>query len=325
MAFAASGVAGLAVAGAGAAASAYGASQMASAASQSPLSRGQRGISDKLSQYLMTFLHPYVNHLGQQRASLEGATPYTGDFLSPLMPQYGQMLGLLGQYRAPSMSSQLNQQWQQMIGGKPAYQAKLDPTTTAKYFSEAVTNPMMHTFNTSILPQINEGFAGVGAFSSRQGDARQRALSDIGSNLTGQLGQFQLSNQQMQEQLNSQLAELAAQRSMQALQGYTQNQLNYANQPLLAAGAFNEVLRGLQARTDSAQGMQYNEFLRQQPENNPIMQMMMQYIGTPQKNVVMPPNYVAQALQGASGGVGLWQALAQNNQPQNQWQQNGLP
>ena len=190
----------------------------------------------------------------------------------------------------------------------------LDPATTAKYFESAVTNPMMHTFQTQIAPQIREGFAGVGAFSSRMGEARGRALSDLQSNLTGQLGQFQLANQQEQERLNAQLADTAQQRALQSLQAYGQQQLAFANQPLLAAGAMGNFLGPLQQREDQGALAKYQDFIRTQPENSPYLNAMLNYIGQQQQALVQQPNYLAQGIQGAGGGLGIWQALSQSGQ-----------
>lgn len=309
----------IAVGGIGAAATVGGAAMQANAANKSPLTWSQSKISDQLGALLRQQIYGSYTSKGGLRYNTRPTTPFQGDFLGELMPQYGQALDLLGGYKPYQMSQWMDSSWKSAIAGTPSYQAKLDPGTTAKYFEQAVQNPMMHTFQTQVLPQINEGFAGVGAFSSRRGDAGQRALSDLQSNLTGQLGQFQLGNQQMQEQMNAQLAESAAQRSLSALSGYQQAQMNMANQPLMAAGAFNEVLRGLQGRIDSEKTMQYQDFLRTAPENSPYLQLMMQYLGMPQKNTVIPPNYVGEALKGGAGGIGLWQSL---NQPQQQPQTN---
>lgn len=284
---------------------------------KSTLTWGQKKVSDELGQFLREQL--FQTEHGYTQAHT--ATKYGGQFTAPLMPQYGQALDLLSSWQPASISGKQQNQWQELMRGQPAYQAKLDPTTTAKYFDQAVTSPMMHTWNSVIAPQINEGFAGVGAFSSRQGQAKQQSLSDLQSNLTGQLGQFQLSNQQEQERLNSQLAESAAQRSLQAIGAYGQQQLSYANQPLLAAGAYHSILQSLQARQDQEKQAQYQDFLRTAPENNPWVGQMLAYTGQQQQAAVQQPNYLGSGIQGAGGGLSIWQALNQNQnlgQPQQQ-------
>lgn len=286
---------------------------------QSTLSRGQGDISNRLAKFFQGMIFPTTDKYGHTKYQFRGATPYRGDFLAPLMGQYGQAFDMLNSYNPAAMSSKQQNEWGNLMGGRSAsgqagYQAQLDPTTTAKYFESAVTNPMMHTFQSQILPQINEGFAGVGAFSSRQGDARQRALSDLQSNLTGQLGTFQLANQQEQQRLNSQLYEASQQRALQALQGYGQQQLSFANQPLLAAGAMGNFLQPLQQRQDQGVLAGYQDFLRMTPENNPYMASMLQYISQQQKALVQQPNYLSQGIGGVAGGLGIWQALSQNQQ-----------
>lgn len=296
----AAGVGGAAVGGIGAATS--------QPKNKSTLTWAQSKVSDNLGQ----FLRQQIYQSPGGYSYLNTATPYSGQFLGNTLPQYGQALDLLGSYQAPSVSGKQQDEWQSLMSGKPAYQSQLDPATTAKYFDQGVTSPMMHTWQTQIAPQINESFGNVGAFSSRQGQATQQSLSDLQSNLTGQLGQFQLSNQQQNNQLNAQLAENAQQRSMQALQAYGQQQMSFANQPLLAAGAFQQVLGSLQQRQDQEAQAKYQDFLRTTPENSPWLNQMQAYTGQQQQASVQQPNYLGSAIQGAGGGLSIWQALQQN-------------
>lgn len=77
----------------------------------------------------------------------------------------------------------------QYIGGqlsadKQLTDDMLDSVLGTDKFVEQVSNPMMRTFKEYVEPQISNSFRRGGLFSSSRGNAIQRALGDLQSNLT---------------------------------------------------------------------------------------------------------------------------------------------
>lgn len=125
---------------------------------------------------------------------------------------------------------------------------------------------MLRAFDQSIAPRLAAGFAGSGAtFSSNRGRATRTALEGLQTNLASELARMQYSNQQ----LSAQLAESAANRQLQSV-GLAEQ---LAMAPMSRAVAMSQALSPFQAQQQALADAQYQEFLRQAPENDPYLQM----------------------------------------------------
>ena len=117
----------------------------------------------------------------------------------------------------------------------------LNPQATADYIQKSVAAPLMQQYQQTIMPQINEGSASIGALkASRRGFAQQQALQTLQTNVAQQLGQAQLSNQQLQTQLAAGLVN----QSQLAIQPFVPLAANAGsgasiNLPQQAGGGFN--------------------------------------------------------------------------------------
>lgn len=181
-----------------------------------------------------------------------------------------------------------------VLSGKPAY--TLNPQVTDQYFTDAVANPMMRNFQQRIAPQIAESYAGSGAlFSSRRGQAVQQGLSDLQANLAGQRATLAYQDQS----LSASLANDAANRQLQGI-GLANT---YTQQPLTSALLQQQILAPFQDQQNTAAQNSYNEFLRQQPANNPYAQLALAFVGQSQQAAFQKTNPYVKAGVGIAGGA----------------------
>jgi len=161
----------------------------------------------------------------------------------------------------------------------------------------------MNNYLRKIAPQIDQGFAGVGAFSSRQGDAKARALSDMNNSLLGQLGDFQFKNQQQQAAYDFQGQENAQGRMLQSIQLAQQ----VANSPLASASMMTQALAPFQNFEQGKLDTKFNEFQRTAQENSPWLKYGMDYLGRNQSVTYNPRQ--SGGIGGALGGMATGGAL----------------
>lgn len=194
-----------------------------------------------------------------------GASPY--DSTQRVAPMIPGMENVLQSLQGVNLSTLLPQQEAAVLrglSGQSSYDLSI-PATTA-FFQDSVAAPMLRTFDQSIAPRIAAGFAGSGAtFSSNRGRATRTALEGLQTDMGAQLAQMQYANQQM----SAQLAESAANRQLQSV-GLAEQ---LAMAPMSRAVGMTQALSPFQAQQQALADAQYQEFLRQAPENDPYLQM----------------------------------------------------
>lgn len=155
---------------------------------------------------------------------------------------------------------------------------------------------MIRTWDRDIAPRLDQSFARLGGtFSSRRSLARQDSLDSLSTQLTSQLGQAQLANQQM----NAQLYEQAAQRQLQAVQLAEM----LANAPATRASSYTQALSPFQAYAQKLADTQYQEFMRMAPENDPWARMALPALGAQPQTVVKQPTDFSSLIGAALGAV----------------------
>ena len=78
------------------------------------------------------------------------------------------------------------------------------PGEVSDYFKEAVADPLMTQFKEEIIPQINDSMAARGAlFGSNRANTTRLAARDLDQALASKLGDWQMSNQQLEAKLTS--------------------------------------------------------------------------------------------------------------------------
>lgn len=184
------------------------------------------------------------------------------------------------------------------LSGNPSY--SVDPAATAQYWKTAVQTPMLREFDLNVKPRIAEGFAGLSGFSSRQGQAQARALTDMTVAGNAQLANWQQQNQSLQAQLN----ESARARQMQGV-GLANS---LAMQPLYGASALQQFGMPYQQRADALNAAQYGEFQRTALENNPWLNTALNYVGQTKQIAYNTSNPIGGALGGALGGGAMGMA-----------------
>lgn len=195
--------------------------------------------------------------------------------------------------------------------GTPSF--RFDPKTADEFYRKSVEAPLLRDFDRNIAPRIAQSFAGVGAFSSRQGTAIADALSGLNTNLAGERSRIMYQDRAMAAQAaeaaagrrfgamstNAQLSDAAMGRSLQASQLASQFDL----QPLLAGGQMASLLAPFQQRVDMQAQAGYNEFLRTLPENSPYTALALNFINQ-QHQAFMPQQGGLGAALG--GGIGTY-------------------
>jgi hypothetical protein len=243
-------------------------------------------------------IHQITPNLNQE------ATPFQGQIVPGLIPQYGQVMNQIQGYNPSQQNSQIQQALTQQLSGQPT---KLIGKGLPKgYLQNTIMAPLLHEFDTKIAPRISQGFAGVGAFSSREGTALGHALSDLNVSAQQQFGQANYAQQQQAQQLNFQAAESAAQRQQNAIALGAQQTLL----PLQQTSAISQLLNPFQQRADLQSQSRYQEFLRTIPENSPYFNDALALIGQSTKSFYNPPNPFAQAIGNVGGLLGIGGLLA---------------
>jgi hypothetical protein len=182
----------------------------------------------------------------------------------------------------------------------------LSPDKTLSYFKNAVQNPMLNAFDKQIEPRIREAFAGVGGFSSRQGQATGDALRDLSIDMSRQLAESQMTNQRLTADMAYRADEAAAQRTYGADQLAAQlrqrgqlaqlAELQYLRQqPLTSAAQYMQTLSPFQAKEEQRIADTKAEFSRMTQENSPWLQLGLQYLGR---------SFGSTTTQSAGGGIG---------------------
>jgi hypothetical protein len=261
----------------------------------SSLTKGQQGVANLVAEFLAPGVlgekySPQAQDLLKGSKIGQGATPYSGTLVSPLLPEYNQVKNLAFQSSPNKLDNASQSAVLNLLGGGGAQE--LSPSATTKYFQENVSKPMFREFDRSVAPRIKEAFAvGGGTFNSRRGIELSNAVGDIQQTVAQQLGAAQLQNQQFGAQLGQQ----ARVQGLAAAPGLR-------NQNITQAALLEGVLSPFQERKDLQTNAQYQEFLRTAPEANPYLNLAMGFVNSPQLGVYNKPNTVA-PIAGALGGA----------------------
>ena len=252
----------------------------------------QVGTLDLGQQSIWAALAPWLaGRVGQ------GATPYEGQLTAGMQPAQQNAMSLLGQfmgqgYQTP-MASQMATSLQQMS----------DPTAMAQRYQQAAM-PVAQQAMAQMMPQMKEEFVGTGTRLSQ-------GLVDRGGQLAQNLSQQVAAG-----------AQQAAQQGMQtaaslypAVLGAEQAQMQYPWQQAQAGMQMGEMARQIEQQQLTAQ---FQEFLRTQPENAPLLQAMLQALGLQTQQTVVDPgqeSFLASLLQGMAPGVGMGLGAALGSRP----------
>ncbi len=226
-----------------------------------------------------------------------GATPFEGELVAPLVPELqaaqDQFSGFEGGDQFDELSAAAVER---ALSGEPSFD--VSDEATAERFERGVAAPLRRDFETNIAPLIDESFASRGgSFSSRRGEARARALTDI--SLRGQ--SILAGQQQENQQLQAALSESAANRQMAGV-GLAE-QVSMA--PLLRSQALTTTGAPFQLYEQSLRDAQYSEFLRMAPENNPYVQAALGYLNVQTLGLRPRNTRNLDALSGAISGAGF--------------------
>jgi hypothetical protein len=190
-------------------------------------------------------------------------------------------------------------------------QSTLTAQDTQNYIQKGLYDPALMNFNQSVVPQIQQGFAGQGAtFSSRMGQAISTAGQNMMTQLGGQAANVTMQNEQVRSQQdltaqqsnNANKLALYGQQSQNALQGaQVAGQLtSSALQNLLAQNSANWQYQNQANQSSLAT---YQDWLRQQPGNNPALGQAQQFIGTQMMSAYNKPPSPLMSLLGMGGGM----------------------
>lgn len=187
----------------------------------------------------------------------------------------------------------------------------IDPASTASYINKSVATPLLRQYDQSIMPRINDSFASVGALmSSRRGFAGQQALEGIQNTIGQQLASAQLSNQQLNANLQLGYGQLGAGLTGQphmAIQPYRSVSMNGGpGMNGFGSNGFSLNMQPVQRSWNSGgQQMPQNQMMSQQQQGlyDPQMsdsQTLMNYANQPPQNPQDISGYL-DALLGGSG------------------------
>lgn len=148
----------------------------------------------------------------------------------------------------------------------------VSPSAVSKLFAEGVKAPMVSDFQRRMDTQVREDFAAHGALgSTRYAEAKSRAFEELNRNLTSELSMMQYQALGLQAQLE----ESAKQRQLGAVgeaQKYKESQLGLA-------GMMQQLGAPYQAHAQAGLDAQREEWMRTQPEYNPLIQGAQNFLG----------------------------------------------
>jgi len=216
--------------------------------------------------------------------------PYPGEMIAPMIPELDALRGGfdLAVAQAQSVSDNIDQAVFGLFNS-------ISPEVTLDLFEKGVQTPMLRTFQQEIAPMIKEQYAGAGQggfFSSKRGDEFSRQLGNVQTNLTSQLAGWQRENQLLEAQRSLQIPG-----ALQQLQQMPYQNLSMQQQFLAPYQIYEQTLKDAE----------YQEWLRQQPQNSPYMQLAMSYLGVPMVGASQTSPWATQltsSLIGAGGQVG---------------------
>ncbi len=223
----------------------------------------------------------------------QGATAYSGQTFAPMGQDF---YDAVDSYRSfmEDMDQPLSSAAQQAISGKAGF--TYDPKESSSYWEKNLATPAMSTWQNTIAPQIKEGFAGGGLFSSRLPQMlTQEASNFYGQSLVPALYSAQMSDRQM----GIASKESALDRQSQMLPFVSSMGGMLAGQGMSIAGA-------QQQQQQLALDDRFNQFLRMAPENNPWLQTATAWRGSPSTvtNIHTPGTDWAGGLMSLGGALG---------------------
>ena len=138
-----------------------------------------------------------------------GIEPYRGRRYAGTNPFYEAFFSALK--RSPELTAQ-KEAIARALSGEPSY--KTSPQLTKEIFEKRVKAPALQTWETELVPEIMEQFAGAGALSS---SGLNRALAESARKLTTDLASTYGSMLEQERNLEARLAEAAANRALSAI------------------------------------------------------------------------------------------------------------
>jgi len=190
-----------------------------------------------------------------------GVEAYPGTRIPETPQSLQDYLSQAGGYLQSPMYQQGETALSRALSGQPAWDTDLGKAED--YWNQAFYQPALNQYQRQTLPQIRENFAGFGGYrTSGREEAERRSLNDLITNLQGERAGL-LWNE---VQSGRQAQESALQRALQAVPTAQAYQLGGLN-TLLGAGQTQYQLE--QAPLEE----QYQNWLYQQPYNNPYLQM----------------------------------------------------
>lgn len=252
----------------------------------STLTSGQKQIASQLQGYL-------GGQIGQTSSA------YPGQITAPLNVGLRQGANQLNNFQAGLGQTQSQQAIQGLMSGGSIH-STLGTQDTQNYIQQGIYNPALLNFQQTTLPQITQAFAGQGAsFSSRAGTAVQRASSDLNTQLAGQAANVTMQN----EQLRSQQDLTAQQANASNVLGASQLNSNLSTSALSNILAQNNQNWQYQQYANLGSNAQYQDFLRQLPQNNAAVTQGLQFIGGQQLSAYNPTQSGLASVLGLFGGM----------------------
>ncbi len=156
-----------------------------------------------------------------------------------------------------------------ILSGRPS--TTIDERATEEYFEKSIATPLSKRFVAEVLPKISRAYKG---FTSRRGQAVERAYSDFADVLSGRYSELRYAD----EQARRALAESAAVRQA----GMLPQAQGILTAPMQTALGFGSVMSTVQAK-------RLQEAQRMLPESNPWIAQAMQFLGIPMTQIVDRP------------------------------------
>lgn len=207
----------------------------------------------------------------------KGLEPYEGKRVAGMTPYEKAALGKLGQYmegEPSSMFGNVEKSLIKLLSGEPSTQ--ITPGTTQEFYKQSIEKPTKKAFYEEHLPSIEEQYIGPGTY---WGGERAGASADAIMGLQDFLGGKKAEYAYKDEIARRQLAESGQQRMLGAVGPAQQYSEFMTELPLLQSDAGMRIGRLERTLEQRQLDFDYQDFIRTQPEMNPILQMAMQFLG----------------------------------------------
>lgn len=233
--------------------------QLGSSSTKESSNQSQFSFPIKIDTWTPEHWDQFRKIAGITSAGLEGpATAYPGEMYTPKTPEEQAYLTAttgIGGTRSDAL--------ERAFTGQSAYD--INPEATEQFYRQSIEAPMVHNWQTRVLPQLKETYAGPGYYGAPRMEAERRSAQDLAIQLGSERAKYAYED----EKARREGLDAGAQRAVQ-----------YAVPQMGTAGTMARQIENERVLADLARWMGGEEVDgTYAPQYNPFIQLAFQALG----------------------------------------------